>query len=370
MTTQTHVIGRPKDALDTPVLLIDLPALERNVARMARTIVQEAGVRWRPHIKGLKTPALAHLLLRAGASGVTCAKLGEAEVMVAAGIGEVLIANQVVGPAKVRRLVALQRQARVIAAVDSEANVAELAAAAQVLGTVQPVVIEVNVGMNRAGVEPGEPVRLLAQRVADRAGLRFAGVMAWESHALRAPDEPTKRRLVREAIASLAESAALCRAAGLPAEIVSCGGTGTYWISAFEPGVSEIQAGGGVLCDLNYRERYGIPADHEYALTVLATVTSRPTPTRIICDAGRKAMSDDRMIPRPLGLTDVASVSFSAEHGKIELATASATPRVGDRIEFVVGYGDTTVVLHDEVYGIRDGTVEVVWPLLARGRLQ
>jgi D-serine deaminase-like pyridoxal phosphate-dependent protein len=176
--------------------------------------------------------------------------------------------------------------------------------------------------------------------------------------------------VIREAIADLTESAERCRAAGIPVEIVSCGGSGTYWISAFEPGVTEIQAGGGVLGDLNYRERYGMPVEHEYALTLLATVTSRPTPTWIICDAGKKAFSDDRVPPRPLGLPEVTSMSLSAEHGKIELAEASPTPRVGDTVEFVVGHGDTTVVLHDELYGVRDGLVAVVWPLLARGRLQ
>jgi D-serine deaminase-like pyridoxal phosphate-dependent protein len=364
------MIGRPRTALDTPALLVDVPAMERNVARMARTIVQEAGVRWRPHIKGIKSPALAHLLLRAGASGVTCAKVSEAEVMAGAGIGDVLIANQVVGAAKVRRLVALQRYARVIAAVDCQPNIVELDAAAQASGTVQPVVIEVNVGMNRAGVDPGEPVLRLAQEIVGRPGLRFLGVMAWESHALRTPDEATKRRAVRDAIASLAESAARCRAAGLDVEIVSCGGTGTYWISAFEPGVTEIQAGGGVLGDLNYRETYGVPATHECALTLLATVTSRPTPSRIICDAGMKAMSDGRIAPRPLGVPDVAALALSAEHGKITLTAAHDRPRVGETIEFVIGHGDSTVVLHDELWGIRDGLVETRWPLLARGCLQ
>jgi D-serine deaminase-like pyridoxal phosphate-dependent protein len=204
----------------------------------------------------------------------------------------------------------------------------------------------------------------LAQEIVGRPGLHFLGVMAWESHALRTPDEAAKRRAVREAIASLAESAARCRAAGLDVEIVSCGGTGT------EPGVTEIQAGGGVLGDLNYREKYGVPATHEYALTLLATVTSRPTPTRIICDAGMKAMSDGRIAPRPLGVPDVAAVALSAEHGIITLTAAHDRPRVGEKIEYVIGHSDSTVVLHDELWGIRDGLVEARWPLLARGCLQ
>lgn len=364
------VVGRPKDELDTPVLLVDLPALERNIRRMARVIVQEAGVRWRPHVKGLKSPALAHLLLQAGASGITCAKLGEAEVMAAAGIRDILIANQIVGRQKVTRLVNLRKYADVIVAVDSAQNISELDDAAREKGVVLRVVIEVDVGMERAGVQPGAPVLRLAQQIAGLPALHFAGVMTWESTALRVADADEKQRVVHDVLRRLLASVDDCRAAGLPVEIVSCGGTGTYWLSAFEPGITEIQAGGGVLCDLTYRECFGIPSEQEYALTVLSTVTSRPTPRRIIFDAGKKTVSTDTMAPRPLGISGVASISLSAEHGKIELEASSGSPVIGEKIELIAGYGDTTVVLHDALYGIRDGLVEVVWPLLARGRLQ
>jgi D-serine deaminase-like pyridoxal phosphate-dependent protein len=140
-------------------------------------------------------------------------------------------------------------------------------------------------------------------------------------------------------------------------------------MSAFQPGITEIQAGGGVLGDLNYSRNFHVPG-LEHALTALATVTSRPTPTRIICDAGRKTMSTEAGPPEPVGLPGVKSVGLSAEHGKIELEAPIETPRVGDKIELVVGYADVTVALHDVFYGIRDGRVEVVWPILARGKLQ
>ena len=362
------VIGQPKETLDTPALLVDLDILEGNIARMARTIVHEAGVHWRPHIKGIKTPAIAHLLLEAGAIGLTCAKLGEAEVMAAAGIRDLLVANQIVGVQKIARLVNLRRHADVAVAVDSFENAEALDRAAGAKGVQLRVVIEVDTGMQRAGVAPGEAAVSLARQIAALPGLRFAGLMTWESPALRLKDHGERRQLIAGRLGQLTATAQQCRDAGLSVEIVSCGGTGTYWLSAFHPGITEIQAGGGIFNDVVYRQQLGL--DHPYALTILATVTSRPTPTRIICDAGKKTMSGDSALPEPLGLPQVSSLGLSAEHGKIELAAPSPTPRLGDKIEFVPGCVDTTVVLHDELYGIRGGLVETVWPLLARGRLQ
>lgn len=199
-------------------------------------------------------------------------------------------------------------------------------------------------------------------------GLRFAGLMGWEGHTAKIPDPEAKREAVERSVGLLTSSAALCREAGLPVEIVSCGGTGTYWISAYQPGVTEVQAGGGVFCDVYYRKMMGV--DHEYALTILATVISRPTPTRIVCDTGKKAMSSDSAVPEPLGLGEVASVGLTAEHATIELKNPSERPAVGDKVEFVVGYSDTTVHLHEEMYGVRNGRVEVVWPILGRGKLR
>jgi D-serine deaminase-like pyridoxal phosphate-dependent protein len=149
-------------------------------------------------------------------------------------------------------------------------------------------------------------------------------------------------------------------------DIVSCGGTGTYWISAKLPGVTEVQAGGGVFGDAHYRTNYGI--DHECALTILTTVLSRPTPTRIVCDAGWKSMAKIPMLPEPLRVGAVKSVSLSAEHTTVELAEAAAAPRVGEHVEFVAGYSDATVFLHDDLYGARGGRLETIWPILGRGR--
>jgi D-serine deaminase-like pyridoxal phosphate-dependent protein len=166
---------------------------------------------------------------------------------------------------------------------------------------------------------------------------------------------------------ALTEAADACRSAGLPVQIVSCGGTGTYQYSATVPGVTEIQAGGGALGDLAYRQ-WGV--DHECALTVLATIVSRPTPTRVVFDAGRKAMQREVVIPEPKDVQAAGPIRLSAEHGDFQLAEARSDLRVGDKLELIVGYGDTTVCLHDEIVGVRGDVVEVVWPILARGKLR
>jgi D-serine deaminase-like pyridoxal phosphate-dependent protein len=230
------------------------------------------------------------------------------------------------------------------------------------------VVVEVNTGMNRAGVEPGFVAVELSRYVAQKPGLRYAGLMGWEGHTVKIADPASKREAVQQAVGLLTATASACRAAALPVEIVSCGGTGTYAITSGLSGVTEVQAGGGILCDVYYREQMHVP--HDFASTILATVTSRPTPCRIICDAGKKVMSSDAAVPRPLLESGVTSVRLSAEHAAIELDSPSRSPGVGDKIEFVVGYTDTTTMLHDELYVHRDGRLEAVWPVLGRGKFR
>jgi D-serine deaminase-like pyridoxal phosphate-dependent protein len=353
--------------LDTPALLIDLDVMERNIERMAR-MFRGAGIGWRPHTKGLKVPQIAHKLLEAGAFGVTCAKVGEAEVMANAGIRDILIANQVVGSQKIARLLDLQSKADVVVAADSVENVDALDGAARERGLQLRVVVEVNTGMNRAGVEPGEATVELSRYIAETPGLRYAGLMGWEGHTVKVADPAEKRLAVGHAVGLLTASAEECRSAGLTVDIVSCGGTGTYAISSGLAGVTEVQAGGGILCDIYYRESMHV--DHEFASTILATVTSRPTPCRIICDVGKKAMSSDAAVPRPRIEGEVKSVRLSAEHAAIELAEPNPLPGVGDKIEFIVGYTDTTTMLHDEVYALRDEHLEAVWPVLGRGKFR
>lgn len=358
-------IGLRKEDLDTPALWVDLDKMERNIANVAAEL-HAAGVAWRPHIKGIKTPAIAHKLIQAGAIGVTCAKLGEAEVMAAAGIRDILVANQVVGPQKARRLAAIQRHAEVKVAVDSAANVAEIGEAAVAAGVEVGLVIEVDTGMHRAGVQPCEPVLALARRIETTPGVRLRGVMTWEGHNLEFSDVDEKRRGIEASIGQLVDSAELCRKHGLPVEIVSAGGSGTYRVTAHIAGLTEIQAGGAILCDQSY-QAWGV--DLEPALFLRGRVTSRPAPDRIICDCGFKTATRGFAPPKPVDFP-TAKIVLSAEHGIITLPEADDRLQVGDTFDMLVGYGDATVCLHDTLYGVRGGRVETVWPVAARGKLR
>ncbi|MGE3268620.1 MAG: DSD1 family PLP-dependent enzyme [Chloroflexota bacterium] len=360
-------IGGPITDLDTPALLVDLDVLESNIARMAG-LFKEHGVGWRPHTKAIKIPAIAYKLLAAGAHGVTVAKLSEAEIMAAAGIRDILITGPVVGARKAARLAMLTKSADPIGVVDCITHIDMLDKAALEYGVTIRVVIEVDLGLKRCGVQPGEASVALAKEVHSRKGLRFVGMMAWEGHALRIEDQDEKRATVEEAVTKLLDTARLCREAGLPVEIISCGGTGTYPFSAAVHGVTEIEAGGGVYGDLVYRNAFKI--DHPMAMSVLATVISRPIPTRIVTDSGFKSLSTQNMLPQPKGIEHVTGVRMSAEHGSIDLDTPNTEVKVGDKVEWAVGYTDATVVLHETMYGHRNGIVEVAWPIVGRGKLQ
>ena len=357
----------PKTLLDTPALLVDLDVMESNIAHIAQAC-RENGVQWRPHFKGHKTLEIAQMQISAGAIGITCAKLGEAEILAANGIKDILVANQIVGGIKIARLMELLDMADVIVAVDSAENVRELAHAAGQAGKVLRVVIEIDTGTNRAGVAPGEPGVALAAQIARHPSLRLAGVMGWEAHTTAIADPQEKEQAVAQAIALLTASADALRQVGHDIRIVSCGGTGTFPYCAQQPGVTEVQVGGAIFSDMHYRTHYHV--DMPCALTVLATVTSRPTPSRVILDAGKKALSGDAAMPQPLGLGAVRQLRLSAEHATIELVEPDEVPRVGDRVAMIVGYSDTTVHLHETMVGVRDGRVERLWPIAACGRIK
>ena len=361
------LVGQPVSVLDTPALIVDLDVIEKNIARIAAEC-RKHGVNWRPHVKGNKTVEIVRKEIGAGAIGITCAKIGEAQVMADAGVRSILIANEIVGTPKIARLVALQDQAEVIVGIDSVANASPIAAAAAQVGKTVPVVIEVNVGMNRAGVAPGAAVVELADAVAKMKGLRLVGLMAWESHACTIEDPAEKERVVAEALKKLTDTAAACRKAGHRMDIVSCGGSGTFPYCIRQPGITEVQMGGAIFSDVHYTTHYHL--DFPPALRVLASVTSRPTPTRVILDAGKKTMSSDAAAPCPQGIGAAASVRLSAEHATVEMQVPSGNPAVGDKVEFVVGYGDTTVHLHEEIVAVRAGRVEAIWKVAARGRIK
>lgn len=352
------------DQIATPFLAVDIDILDANIARMRDAIVGN-GIRWRPHIKSIKSPPIVERLQAAGADGVTCARVDEAEIMVRAGIRDILIANQIVDPSAIRRLVELNREAHVMAAVDSLANARMLSEAALAASIRLPVLIEVDVGLARAGVAPGDDAATLAASLAGLEGLDFRGVMAWEGHTTTIKDPAEKKQAVETAVSALVDSARRIEARGIPVSIVSCGGTGTYWLTAQCPGVIEIQAGGGIFCDLRYRTEFGVP--HDYALTVWTTVTSRPNPQRIVVDAGWKTMSAYPRLPMPANMPHVAAVKLSAEHTTVELSQPFSLPAVGERLQFIVGYADSTVFLNDRFYAVRQNKVEAVWPIITDG---
>jgi D-serine deaminase-like pyridoxal phosphate-dependent protein len=230
------------------------------------------------------------------------------------------------------------------------------------------VLIEVDIGLGRAGVVPGEPAIALAGKIKARPALELVGVAGWEGHLIEIQNEGEKSAAIEGAVGMLTATADALRSAGFPIPIVSCGGTGSFRYTSRLPGVTEIQAGGGILSDVRYHTKCN--ADLPYALTILTTVISRPNERRIICDAGKKTMSGDAALPLPLGLESVRSVNLSAEHARVDLDQPNHSLKVGDKLEFVVGYSDTTVHLHEEMIGTRNGRAEIVWPILGRGKLR
>ena len=362
---QRSLIGTPKTALDTPALCLDLGVVESNIRRMAGYF-QDGPVRLRPHTKTHKSPVLAHMQVAAGAIGITCAKLGEAEVMAEAGLKDILIANQIVGAGKIARLVNLAALTEVMVAVDDAANVEELDRAARAAGVTLRILVEVNIGMNRCGVVPGQPVHDLACRVAVAPGLRFEGLMGYEGHTVFIRDPEERRRKTEESLAGLVKSADLVRSAGIPVRIVSSGGTGTCFITGRYPGITELQVGSYITMDAQYREEVGM--DFAYGLTVMSTVVSAPTPDRAECDAGLKTITQDFGLPRVIDPPGWELAGLAEEHGHLHRLDGPPL-RPGDKVEIVPNHGCTTINLHDEYWVIRDGVLAAVWPIAGRGKV-
>jgi len=348
--------------LDTPALVLDAGALEQNIAKMA-AFARDAGVHLRPHAKTHKSPRIAAMQLEAGAIGITCQKLSEAEVMVDAGIDGILISNQIVGPQKIRRLVELARRADVMVAVDDPRNVAELSAAAVAGGVTLKLLVEVNVGMMRCGVMPGEPALELARLVLHSPGLDFRGLMGYEGHAVALRTAEERQATAAPSLQALVDTAELLRAHGLTVEVVSSTGTGTYNIGGGFPGITELEVGSYATMDADYRA-VGMPFG--FALRVLATVISTPQEGLAILDAGMKSIAPDHGMPLVLDLPNAQVLALSEEAGWL---TMPGPERLvpGDKVRLVPGHGCTTINLHDRYHVVRDGLVVDTWPVAARG---
>jgi D-serine deaminase-like pyridoxal phosphate-dependent protein len=360
-------LPRSRDELPTPALCIDLDALDANIAAVA-ALCRQHRVAWRPHAKCHKSPPLAKRLLAAGAIGLTCAKVSEAAVFAAEGIRDLLIANLIAGADKVNRLVELRRQADPIICLDHLDQAVAISQAMQAAGLRVRALLEVDIGLGRAGVLPGRPALELARKVADLKGLELAGVMGYEGHLLQIADPVEKAEKIAEALGQLVETAELLRKDGFACPIVSCGGSGSLPCAVRQKGITEVQAGGVVFMDAFYRYRCHLEG-YQNALFVLATVVSRPASDRAIMDAGRKTMHGDFHPPLVVGRPGITVERMSAEHGILKLAPPAQDLRIGERLELIPGYSDFTTVLHDRFWVCQGDRVVDVWPLAARGCL-
>lgn len=372
MTTHLAPPARPGQTLaevDTPALLLDLDAFERNLDRMDATLAGTR-VRVRPHAKSHKCPEIALRQMAHGAVGVCCQKVSEAEAMVEGGVMNVMVSNEVVGASKLARLAALARRARVSVCVDDAQNVADLDAAARAAGVKLDVLVEVNVGADRCGVEPGAPVVALARAIVASKNLRFAGLHAYQGAAQHVRRPADRQAAIDKAVAAVRTTLDHLAAAGLKADVVTGAGTGTYLLEAGSGVYNEIQPGSYVFMDADYNrnlDEAGQPVKvFEQSLFVWTTVMSHPVPERAVVDAGLKALSVDSGMPLVADLPGVEFQKASDEHGVLALP-AGTTLKVGDKLRLVPGHCDPTVNLYDWIVGVRDGKVECVWPITARG---
>jgi D-serine deaminase-like pyridoxal phosphate-dependent protein len=353
-------VGQPVEELPTPALLLAADALDRNIATMAAALAGGT-VALRPHTKVQKSPDLALRQIAAGAVGITVATVWEAAAMAAAGVGDLLVANQVLGRDKVRALAALAGRAAVTVAVDDAANIADLSAAATAAGAELGVLVDLDVGMARCGARSPAAAVALADAAAASPGLRLAGIQAYEGHCMLEPDPATRLRLATEAMDYAAEVSAAVTTRHPEATTVSGGGTGTYRITGQHPAVTELQSGSYVFMDAFHGD---LVDGFEKSLTVLSTVVARHGDT-VILDAGRKSIGIDFVLPPILGHDYVARY-YAEEHALFDTDPGFAA-RPGDLLRLVPGYAPTTVNLYDVFHVVRNGRVEGIWPVFPRG---
>jgi D-serine deaminase-like pyridoxal phosphate-dependent protein len=349
------------DALDSPQLLLDLDAVDANVRFMLDACARR-GVALRAHFKSLKSGSLARYLAGRGVNSFLCAKLNEAEVLADAGLADLFVANQVIGTRKLARLARLARRASIRACVDDADNVADMARAARAEGVTLGVLVEVNIGMNRCGVEPGEPAVALARQIQSEPGLRFDGLQGYDGHLQMLPDPAERRAKCLQGLEQLIATRRRIERAGMAVNVVTGGGTGTWEFVADFEGVTEIQPGSFVLMDCAY---HAVRPEFGCALSVLATVVSRH-PGRYVLDAGSKAISRDFGMPVIMDRPEERVTKLAEEHTLVE--TATDPPRVGELREVLPAHCCATMNLHRQVVAVRKGRVEAVWPIEASGR--
>jgi len=357
---------------ETPNLLLDVDVLDRNVRRMGEYFRGKKSS-LRPHVKVHKSPWIAHKQIEAGAKGITCAKVSEAEVMVDGGIQDILIANEIIGGDKAGRLVRLAKRCRLAVVLDSIENAKEISSLAAQTGSTVRILIDVNLSssregiLHRTGIPPGVDSVKLTTEVSVLPNLEVRGVFGYEGALKAFETREAKVEAGKKALAALVESAEMIRRAGVQVDTVSCGGTLSYATAAEFPGVTEVQAGGYVFMDLGYR-RSGV--DFETSLTLLTRVVSTPRPSKAIIDAGFKAISGETGLPGVKDRPELEVVSLNAEHGHVAVRDTSKGPERGERLELLPTHADTTTCLHDTYTLTSKGEVLYQLPIAARGKLQ
>jgi D-serine deaminase-like pyridoxal phosphate-dependent protein len=359
--------GASADAIETPALVLDLAAFEHNLDAMADAVAA-SGLRLRPHAKSHKCGAIARAQIARGAVGICCQKTDEALAFVDAGIADVLVTNEVVAPAKLARLAEAARRAHIGLLVDCAAGVRAASAAAAAAGVTLDLYVEVDVGAHRCGVAP-EDAGPLAACIAACPAVRYAGLHCYHGAAqhLRAPAE--RSAAIAAATAAVRAAQSSVARAGLDAGIVTGAGTGT-WMLERDSGVwNELQPGSYPFMDADYARNAAGPRDvaFEQSLFVHASVMSVPAPERAVCDAGLKSFAFDSGPPLVHGRPGLAYAKASDEHGVLAVEAGARAPELGERLRLVPGHVDPTFNLYDWVVAVRDGRVEALWPVDARG---
>jgi D-serine deaminase-like pyridoxal phosphate-dependent protein len=353
--------GKTLESLDTPQLLIDLDILDANL-QSVRLLLSGRRVGLRVHFKSLKCAGLARYLSEQGVNKFLCAKLNEAEVLADAGFTDLFIANQIVGPIKLERLARLATRAMVRVCVDDAGNVGDLSRACQAHGCRLGVLVEVDIGMGRCGVGPGDPAVALARLIHESPGLEFVGLQGYDGHLQMLPDPKERAAKALEGLVRLAETRQLIESAGLPVQEVTGAGTGTIDWAVNSGILTEIQPGSFLLMDCAY---HAVRPEFDCSLSILATVVSR-RPDWYVLDAGSKAISRDFGMPMIKSRPGDRIVKLAEEHARVEPAEEDV--KVGDRREVIPAHCCATMNLHRSCVAVRGGIVEAAWPIEASGR--
>ena len=362
-------IGMALEEIATPALLIDLDAFEKNVKVMA-DFIRANGVRHRAHAKTHKSIDIAlYQMDQGGACGICCQKVSEAEALVAAGITDVLVSNQVVNHRQIDRLATMARRARVIVCVDDAANVDELSAAA-VKNEVQiECLVEIDCGGGRCGVSSGRPAVELARKISGSEGLLFSGLQAYQGSAQHVREYALRQAKVEAAVEQVAETLKMLESEGLQCSIVGGAGTGTYYFEGTSKVYNELQCGSYIFMDVDYQRICDADgnciSEFDNSLFVLTSIMSHTKPDIAVCDAGLKVLSVDSGLPKVFGRDDLEYTQSSDEHGVI--ADPDGVLRLNDKLMLIPGHCDPTCNLFDWYVGVRAGKVECLWPVTARG---